>query len=285
MKELYPYSIYDEINKKVEELICVTNEKVENEEIEEAKKETQKILKILQNKLENNIQDLKKNSEWDTFTIAFYGETNAGKSTLIETLRILLNEKTKIEERKKFNEIKKDINNNLEKYEQIEKGIEKKELRLKENENEKIKNNEKLSDYTKSKKDLKNKLNVLKEIKLEYNNKEKKISIEGNSLENVLDLNEVKLEIDEKVLENDTKINKNNTEIKKLKKIVEEKKSKRNLITKIIYLFFNKKEEEEIEIKEKIIILKEQKKEKEKKIIDTLEKYISIKDKNLIFFF
>ena len=255
MKELYPYSIYDEINKKVEELICVTNEKVENEEIEEAKKETQKILKILQNKLENNIQDLKKNSEWDTFTIAFYGETNAGKSTLIETLRILLNEKTKIEERKKFNEIKKDINNNLEKYEQIEKGIEKKELRLKENENEKIKNNEKLSDYTKSKKDLKNKLNVLKEIKLEYNNKEKKISIEGNSLENVLDLNEVKLEIDEKVLENDTKINKNNTEIKKLKKIVEEKKSKRNLITKIIYLFFNKKEEEEIEIKEKIIIL------------------------------
>ena len=38
------------------------------------------------------LAELEKNSEWNTFTIAFYGETGAGKSTLIETLRILLQE-------------------------------------------------------------------------------------------------------------------------------------------------------------------------------------------------
>ncbi|HAS21567.1 MAG TPA: hypothetical protein DCR51_00090, partial [Idiomarina loihiensis] len=39
---------------------------------------------------------------WDTFTIAFYGETGAGKSTLIETLRILLDEPTKKATQKVF---------------------------------------------------------------------------------------------------------------------------------------------------------------------------------------
>ncbi|MEG2568796.1 MAG: dynamin family protein, partial [Acinetobacter sp.] len=36
------------------------------------------------------------NAEWETFTIAFYGETNAGKSTVIEALRILLKEESKL---------------------------------------------------------------------------------------------------------------------------------------------------------------------------------------------
>ena len=36
---------------------------------------------------------LEENSEWEKFTVAFFGETNAGKSTIIESLRILLNEK------------------------------------------------------------------------------------------------------------------------------------------------------------------------------------------------
>nr|WP_275335157.1 hypothetical protein [Enterococcus faecium] len=34
--------------------------------------------------------------------MAFYGETNAGKSTLIESLRILLKEKKKLEEHQIF---------------------------------------------------------------------------------------------------------------------------------------------------------------------------------------
>ena len=40
-----------------------------------------------------DIEGLEKNSEWDRFTIAFFGETNAGKSTIIESLRIIFQEK------------------------------------------------------------------------------------------------------------------------------------------------------------------------------------------------
>lgn len=58
--------------------------------------------------LQKSIESLNLNSEWDKFTIAFYGETNAGKSTLIETLRILLNESTKAREREAFSDAEKE---------------------------------------------------------------------------------------------------------------------------------------------------------------------------------
>ena len=35
---------------------------------------------------------LQQHAEWDKFTIAFFGETNAGKSTVLEALRILFDE-------------------------------------------------------------------------------------------------------------------------------------------------------------------------------------------------
>lgn len=46
--------------------------------------------------------DYKNVAEFDTFTIAFYGETNAGKSTIIESLRIYFGESTKQDSRAKF---------------------------------------------------------------------------------------------------------------------------------------------------------------------------------------
>lgn len=52
--------------------------------------------------LAKRIEALQRHARWDTFTIAFYGETNAGKSTIIETLRILLHERTKAEARGVF---------------------------------------------------------------------------------------------------------------------------------------------------------------------------------------
>ena len=50
------------------------------------------------------IQVLRDVGEFKTFTIAFYGETNAGKSTIIESLRLYFNEATKQEQRVKFYE-------------------------------------------------------------------------------------------------------------------------------------------------------------------------------------
>ena len=51
-----------------------------------------KLSDISQN-FNQDIDGLEKNSEWDRFTIAFFGETNAGKSTIIESLRIIFQEK------------------------------------------------------------------------------------------------------------------------------------------------------------------------------------------------
>lgn len=48
---------------------------------------------------------LKEIGECERLTIALYGETNAGKSTLVEVLRLALQEKTKIENQKKFKQI------------------------------------------------------------------------------------------------------------------------------------------------------------------------------------
>ncbi|WP_313201681.1 hypothetical protein [Pseudomonas sp.] len=47
----------------------------------------------MKSRFDGEITYLEKHAEWDNFTIAFFGETNAGKSTIIESLRILFEEK------------------------------------------------------------------------------------------------------------------------------------------------------------------------------------------------
>ena len=44
------------------------------------------------------VEKLKKSSEWEKFCIAFFGETNAGKSTIIESLRIIYDEESRREQ-------------------------------------------------------------------------------------------------------------------------------------------------------------------------------------------
>jgi len=47
----------------------------------------------MKSRFDGEISYLEKHAEWENFTIAFFGETNAGKSTIIESLRILFEEK------------------------------------------------------------------------------------------------------------------------------------------------------------------------------------------------
>ena len=52
-------------------------------------------LRHIQSRFDSELHQLKTQAEWDTFTLAFFGETNAGKSTIIESLRILFKEESR----------------------------------------------------------------------------------------------------------------------------------------------------------------------------------------------
>lgn len=58
-------------------------------------------LSKIQSSFNDELQLLEQHAEWEKFTIAFFGETNAGKSTIIESLRILFNESSRQELLKK----------------------------------------------------------------------------------------------------------------------------------------------------------------------------------------
>ncbi|CAB3624662.1 hypothetical protein IB257_08705 [Achromobacter sp. ACM03] len=72
--------------------------------IAEAQDTAKAILESNRKDLEQGLEGLQRNAEWDVFTIALYGETNAGKSTTVEALRILLDEPTKRDTRRLFRE-------------------------------------------------------------------------------------------------------------------------------------------------------------------------------------
>ena len=78
----------------------------------------------LNNELKNKILDLRNIHEWSKYTISFFGETNAGKSTIIESLRILLKDKDKTKEYERFEKILAD-------KKQIEDRIKEVELKIK----------------------------------------------------------------------------------------------------------------------------------------------------------
>lgn len=102
--------IYEKVLKIVDESI---NHAIANKDKVKADDELSNAL-ILLNKYKDDINkailDLRETSEWDRFTISMYGETNAGKSTLIETLRIFFGEEEKIATQNKFRKLSETIN-------------------------------------------------------------------------------------------------------------------------------------------------------------------------------
>lgn len=49
-------------------------------------------LAVIRATFDAELAQLQEQAEWDRFTLAFFGETNAGKSTVLEALRILFSE-------------------------------------------------------------------------------------------------------------------------------------------------------------------------------------------------
>ena len=95
-------NIYKEALKETDSILHALGEDSENEELAEAMKVAREEFKKFKIESDAVLRDLDINAEWDAFTIALYGETNAGKSTVIETLRIMMGEKTKKTQQRKF---------------------------------------------------------------------------------------------------------------------------------------------------------------------------------------
>ena len=90
---------YDKVKTSLEKAITDSNSiklsgKDENIELNSIRN----TLKKLNDDFKSEIEKLEKSSEWDKFCMAFFGETNAGKSTIIEALRIVYDEELRREE-------------------------------------------------------------------------------------------------------------------------------------------------------------------------------------------
>lgn len=125
-----PSDIYQTINAELSKVLSLLAMQPKDETLKQAQHEAHVMLKQQQFELRNQLAELKRNAEWNTFTIAFYGETGAGKSTIIETLRILLNEPKKLASRKKFRELQNLCAVNEEDVQQMQQTIEQTEARL-----------------------------------------------------------------------------------------------------------------------------------------------------------
>lgn len=97
-----PEDIYASVSNEIDVILAKLKTLPANNEIASAKEKAEEIFDAISVELKDNVESLKRNAEWNTFTIAFYGETNAGKSTIIETMRLMLNEPGKIKQQKEF---------------------------------------------------------------------------------------------------------------------------------------------------------------------------------------
>ncbi len=96
-------NIYLDVKANIENLQNIfKNTDNENERLKKSNQEALKVFQKLELKSLKELESLKNNEEWENFTIAFYGETGAGKSTLIECLRMFFKEQSKVVQQERF---------------------------------------------------------------------------------------------------------------------------------------------------------------------------------------
>ncbi|GHP63669.1 hypothetical protein VN0229_09650 [Helicobacter pylori] len=83
----------------------------ENERLQKFNQEALEVFQKLESESLRELESLKNNEEWEKFTIAFYGETSAGKSTLIECLRLFFKEPGKIDQQERFKRLYANMKN------------------------------------------------------------------------------------------------------------------------------------------------------------------------------
>ena len=126
--------LYDQVMQLVDQSLAAVLKKdsatSSNQDMESAIASSRVLLEKMRDRTNKDIQELRELSEWDTFTIAFYGETNAGKSTLIETLRILLGDSDKLSTQQQFRDLAKDLRVDPENLASLELSIQKLQAQL-----------------------------------------------------------------------------------------------------------------------------------------------------------
>ncbi|GAA7703205.1 hypothetical protein JP0246_01060 [Helicobacter pylori] len=96
-------NIYLDVKANIEKLQNIfRNTNNENERLKKSNQEALEVFQKLEFESLKELESLKNNEEWENFTIAFYGETNAGKSTLIECLRLFFKERSKMDQQERF---------------------------------------------------------------------------------------------------------------------------------------------------------------------------------------
>ncbi len=105
-------NIYLDVEKSIKDLQKIfENTDGGDERLRAFSQEALKKFKNLESESLKELESLKNNEEWEKFTIAFYGETGAGKSTLIECLRLFFKEPSKINQQERFKRLYADVKN------------------------------------------------------------------------------------------------------------------------------------------------------------------------------
>ncbi|MUV10291.1 GTPase [Helicobacter pylori] len=105
-------NIYLDVKKGIKDLQKIfENTNGGDERLRASNQEALKEFKNLESESLKELESLKNNEEWEKFTIAFYGETGAGKSTLIECLRLFFKEPSKMDQQERFKRLYANMKN------------------------------------------------------------------------------------------------------------------------------------------------------------------------------
>ncbi len=105
-------NIYIDVEKSIKDLQKIfENTDGGDERLRAFNQEALEKFKNLESEGLKELESLKNNEEWEKFTIAFYGETGAGKSTLIECLRLFFKEPSKMDQQERFKRLYADVKN------------------------------------------------------------------------------------------------------------------------------------------------------------------------------
>ncbi|EJB41344.1 hypothetical protein HPHPA5_0956 [Helicobacter pylori Hp A-5] len=117
-------SIYLGVEKSIKDLQSIfKNADDKDEKLKQFNQEALKVFQQLELKSLKELESLKNNEEWENFTIAFYGETGAGKSTLIECLRMFFKEQSKVDQQERFKRLYSNYQNNYQNDERNKQAI------------------------------------------------------------------------------------------------------------------------------------------------------------------